>query len=125
MSEASRVANKGRLVSSASTATLVYELSPDYVRSAHGNFPLSTTQDHEDDPANFVILSKPGLGKLMGSMHPAGALYEKPINLRLVLEQHNNFRKVLEDYGSCRIYSCSVLTDDVQASACLISARSF
>eukprot|EP00996_Jenningsia_fusiforme_P000861 NODE_1782_length_1409_cov_43.466912_g1611_i0.p1 GENE.NODE_1782_length_1409_cov_43.466912_g1611_i0~~NODE_1782_length_1409_cov_43.466912_g1611_i0.p1 ORF type:complete len:431 (-),score=46.30 NODE_1782_length_1409_cov_43.466912_g1611_i0:63-1355(-) len=58
-----------------------------------------TGQVHENDPAKVVILSSPGLPKLMGSLHPAGSLYEKPVNLKAASEQHENFRTILKSYG--------------------------
>eukprot|EP00180_Rhodochaete_pulchella_P001148 Plantae.Rhodophyta-Rhodochaete_pulchella.ctg19688.p1 GENE.Plantae.Rhodophyta-Rhodochaete_pulchella.ctg19688~~Plantae.Rhodophyta-Rhodochaete_pulchella.ctg19688.p1 ORF type:complete len:389 (-),score=67.86 Plantae.Rhodophyta-Rhodochaete_pulchella.ctg19688:273-1418(-) len=52
----------------------------------------------------------------MGALHPAGSLYEKPINLRHISEQHGNFRRILESHGvECHDVR-SVLAKDVDIS---------
>jgi len=32
-------------------------------------------------------------------MHPAGSLYERPVNIDDAADQHDNFREILESYG--------------------------
>jgi len=44
-------------------------------------------------------MCQPGLPKLMGSLHPAGSLYEKPVNTLDSLNQHINFKRVLAENG--------------------------
>ncbi|KAI0563946.1 arginine deiminase [Gracilaria domingensis] len=57
-------------------------------------------QCHENESARIVIVCAPTvLSKMMGSLHPAGALYEKPVNTRLAVEAHQEFVKVLESRG--------------------------
>jgi hypothetical protein len=36
-----------------------------------------------------------------GSLHPAGSLYEKPVNTNHSIEQHRHFVEVLEENGAC------------------------
>lgn len=67
--------------------------------SKNPNWPSDSCQESENDVAQFVIICKPGLPKFMGAMHPAGALYERPVNVDTSIEQHDNFRRVLESYG--------------------------
>ncbi|KAL0217995.1 hypothetical protein RCL1_008843 [Eukaryota sp. TZLM3-RCL] len=62
------------------------------------------TQRHENDPAEIVIVHEPGIEIFMGSLHPNGALYEKPVNLRKAQQQHRNFVKILTDNG-CTVYT--------------------
>lgn len=41
-----------------------------------------TGQVHEDDPAEVIIVCEPDLNNnVMGSIHPHGALYERPVNV--------------------------------------------
>lgn len=42
-----------------------------------------------------------GTGGAQGSLHPAGSLYEKPVNTRKSIEQHRQFVRVLEENGPC------------------------
>ncbi|KAA8500005.1 Arginine deiminase [Porphyridium purpureum] len=58
-----------------------------------------TGQNHEVDRARVVVIAGPGLGKMMGSMHPAGSLYERPTNINKVEEEMAGFRAVLEQSG--------------------------
>ncbi|CAN8062886.1 unnamed protein product [Agarophyton chilense] len=59
-----------------------------------------TGQCHENESARIVIVCAPTvLSKMMGSLHPAGALYEKPVNTRLAVEAHEEFVKVIESRG--------------------------
>eukprot|EP01105_Mastigella_eilhardi_P014480 TRINITY_DN32_c0_g2_i1.p1 TRINITY_DN32_c0_g2~~TRINITY_DN32_c0_g2_i1.p1 ORF type:complete len:456 (+),score=126.10 TRINITY_DN32_c0_g2_i1:97-1464(+) len=60
---------------------------------------LPTGQVDENDIAREVFVSSPSLPKMMGSLHPAGSLYEKPVNLRLAEMQHKNLCSVLERHG--------------------------
>ena len=60
---------------------------------------IKTGQNHEVDVARVVLIAGPGLGKMMGSMHPAGSLYERPTNIMQVEKQMQAFRDVLEESG--------------------------
>jgi len=40
-------------------------------------------------------------------MHPAGSLYERPVNVDKAIEQHDDFRRVLESHG----FIYSILND--------------
>ena len=43
------------------------------------------------------------MGRAQGSLHPAGSLYEKPVNTRVSIEEHRAFVKVLEENGAARV----------------------
>lgn len=61
---------------------------------------MQTGQLHENDDAAMVIVCTPSaLSKTMGSLHPAGALYEKPVNIRRARDAHQAFVDVLERNG--------------------------
>ena len=61
------------------------------------NKQISTGQTHEDDCASMVIVCAPSaLSKMMGSLHPAGALYEKPVNISHAEIAHTAFVRLLE-----------------------------
>jgi len=44
-------------------------------------------------------VNEPALPNWMGSCHPNGSLYEKPLNLRAAQHEHLKFREVLESNG--------------------------
>ncbi|BAM80999.1 probable arginine deiminase [Cyanidioschyzon merolae strain 10D] len=82
--------------------------------------PMEAGQEHEDDLAQIAIVSSPGLPKMMGSLHPAGSLYEKPVNLRLAVEQHHALRRLLSSHG-IKVYDVhDILLKDTERS---VSAR--
>jgi hypothetical protein len=59
-----------------------------------------TGQVHEDDPAEVVIVCEPDLNNnVMGSIHPHGALYERPVNVEDSRRQHEEFRRILREHG--------------------------
>eukprot|EP01122_Echinamoeba_exundans_P014054 TRINITY_DN6288_c0_g1_i1.p1 TRINITY_DN6288_c0_g1~~TRINITY_DN6288_c0_g1_i1.p1 ORF type:complete len:960 (-),score=226.78 TRINITY_DN6288_c0_g1_i1:65-2857(-) len=62
------------------------------------------TQSDENHEAQFVVLHDPGLPNAMGSYHPNGSLYEKPLDLAAAQAQHARFRAELEKAG------CKVMT---------------
>ena len=49
----------------------------------------------ENDVAKYVVVCSPSLSKTMGALHPAGALYEGPVNLERAEEAHQNFVDLL------------------------------
>lgn len=62
---------------------------------------IQTGQCHENDPASLVIVCAPSaLSKMMGSLHPAGALYEKPVNIRRARDAHAAFIEMLGRKGA-------------------------
>lgn len=64
------------------------------------NDKVRSGQEHETATAREIIICGRAMtSKAMGALHPAGSLYEKPINLKNVEEQHHRFRTVLEDHG--------------------------
>eukprot|EP00123_Amoebidium_parasiticum_P010375 comp20064_c0_seq1/m.24674 comp20064_c0_seq1/g.24674 ORF comp20064_c0_seq1/g.24674 comp20064_c0_seq1/m.24674 type:complete len:447 (-) comp20064_c0_seq1:212-1552(-) len=65
-----------------------------------GPGPHWTGQVHENDPIELVLVCAAALPKMMGSMHPAGSLYEKPVNVDLTMQQHQAFKKILADSGA-------------------------
>lgn len=61
---------------------------------------LPTGQTHEDDVAKTIVVCAPSaLSKMMGSLHPAGALYEKPVNTTRAIESHDKFVNILKRKG--------------------------
>eukprot|EP00172_Hildenbrandia_rubra_P001891 Plantae.Rhodophyta-Hildenbrandia_rubra.ctg2512.p1 GENE.Plantae.Rhodophyta-Hildenbrandia_rubra.ctg2512~~Plantae.Rhodophyta-Hildenbrandia_rubra.ctg2512.p1 ORF type:complete len:407 (+),score=91.77 Plantae.Rhodophyta-Hildenbrandia_rubra.ctg2512:301-1521(+) len=56
-------------------------------------------QIHENDKAEMVIVCSPSLSKMMGALHPAGALYEKPVNLERSHKAHEDFVSLLRRRG--------------------------
>jgi phosphohistidine phosphatase SixA len=56
-------------------------------------------QCHEDDVAKVVLVHEPGLEALLGSLHPSGSLYEKPMNIELAKKNHQSFKKSLKKNG--------------------------
>lgn len=61
---------------------------------------MPTCQTHEDDLAKIIIVCAPSaLSKMMGSLHPAGALYEKPVNTAVARHAHQSFVNLLERRG--------------------------
>lgn len=75
---------------------------------------LSTGQTHENDAASLVVVCAPSaLSKMMGSLHPAGALYQKPVNLEHALSDHAEFVTRLRRTGADVRDVRSILTDRV------------
>ncbi|KAG9395399.1 Arginine deiminase [Carpediemonas membranifera] len=62
------------------------------------------TQLQENDIAKIVITHSPGIPVMLGSLHPEGNLFEKPINLQESRAQHAEFRRVLREHG-CKVYT--------------------
>lgn len=68
---------------------------------------LPTGQCHEDDAAKIVVVCAPSaLSKMMGSLHPAGALYEKPVNTSKATESHDKLQAILKRNG-IKVYEIS------------------
>lgn len=81
------------------------------------SFPSTTGQCHENDSASLVIVCAPSvLSKMMGSLHPAGALYEKPVNIRRARDAHAEFVSMLRRKGASVLEVRSILTDRVNWS---------
>ena len=57
------------------------------------------TQIDENHEAQFVVVNEPALPNWMGSCHPNGSLYEKPLDLRAAQAEHLRFREELEKHG--------------------------
>jgi arginine deiminase len=58
-----------------------------------------TGQQHEDDVAEVVIVCAPALSKTMGALHPAGALYARPVHINQAREAHAMFVTLLRRRG--------------------------
>eukprot|EP01119_Soliformovum_irregulare_P002721 TRINITY_DN1297_c0_g1_i1.p1 TRINITY_DN1297_c0_g1~~TRINITY_DN1297_c0_g1_i1.p1 ORF type:complete len:907 (-),score=155.10 TRINITY_DN1297_c0_g1_i1:52-2682(-) len=65
---------------------------------------LSIQQIDENDPAQMVILHEPSLPNWMGSIHPNGSLYERPVDVGAARKEFENFRHELEKNG-CTVFS--------------------
>ncbi|GKT22922.1 Arginine deiminase [Aduncisulcus paluster] len=70
-------------------------------------------QFHEDDTCELVILHDPGIGSYLNSLHPAGALFEKPLSTCEAKKQHNVFRKLIEESGAKVLTVREILRMDV------------
>lgn len=58
-------------------------------------------QTHENDLAKMIVVCAPTMqSKMMGALHPAGALYEKPVNLDRAVEAHAQFVSMLRRSGA-------------------------
>jgi len=57
------------------------------------------SQIHENHAAKVVLVHEPGLEAFLGSMHATGALFEKPVNLRLARLHHTAFRQAMSERG--------------------------
>jgi arginine deiminase len=56
-------------------------------------------QEHEDDVARVIIVCAPSLSKTMGALHPAGALYARPVDINKAREAHAAFVSLLKHKG--------------------------
>lgn len=74
-------------------------------------------QRHENDSATMVIVCAPSaLSKMMGSLHPAGALYERPVNIGRARLAHKQFVEMINRKGAKVLDVRSVLTHRVNWS---------
>lgn len=78
---------------------------------------IQTGQIHENDAASLVMVCAPSaLSKMMGSLHPAGALYEKPVNIRRARDAHATFVSMMRQKGAQVRDVRDVLTERVDWS---------
>lgn len=77
---------------------------------------IQAGQRHENDKAAVVVVCTPSLSKTMGALHPAGALYEKPVNVKRARECHEEFVQMLERRGIEVCDVRAVLCENVQRS---------
>ncbi|CAL8463141.1 g2675 [Coccomyxa elongata] len=57
-------------------------------------------QEHENEPAEVVIVCEPeGTSLMMGGLHPRASLYERPVNLDSAKAAHSEFRRVMREHG--------------------------
>jgi arginine deiminase len=68
-----------------------------YPDQAQGSFEWN--QVDENHIAQFVVVNEPALPNWMGSCHPNGSLYEKPLDLRAAQKEHERFREELMNNG--------------------------
>lgn len=73
---------------------------------------MKSGQCHENDIAQVVFLCCPSLPKFMGALHPAGALYAQPVNLKQAIDQHRAFRALLQRQGILTLEVSQVLAHD-------------
>ncbi|KNC85787.1 hypothetical protein SARC_02050 [Sphaeroforma arctica JP610] len=69
-------------------------------------------QVHENDPISVVLTCSAALPKSMGAMHPAGSLYEKPVNIMDTIRQHEKFKELLRENGATVLDVKQVLSED-------------
>eukprot|EP00899_Mesostigma_viride_P029157 jgi/Mesvir1/9426/Mv02169-RA.1 len=73
-------------------------------------------QRHENDVAEIVLVCEPDLPKMMGSLHPCGSLYERPINLDEAKAQHQAFQQVLSKHGARVVTIRDVLSHGAESN---------
>ena len=74
-------------------------------------------QVHENDRAEVVIVCEPDMhSNIMGALHPAGSLYERPVNMRSCTAQHEAFRAALRANGVRCLTVREILLYDTEAS---------
>lgn len=56
-------------------------------------------QEHENDNAAVVVVCAPSLSKMMGALHPAGALYARPVDFSQAKRAHAAFVELLRSRG--------------------------
>ncbi|KAK9805881.1 hypothetical protein WJX73_000501 [Symbiochloris irregularis] len=68
-------------------------------RLSEANVPTAC-QQHENEPAEVVIVCEPeGTSLMMGGLHPRASLYERPVNLDAARASHAEFRRVMREAG--------------------------
>lgn len=72
-------------------------------------------QTHENDVASVVVVCKPSLSKAMGALHPAGALYARPVNLSKAMRDHEKFVSLLRNCNVEVREVSEILCDGVDA----------
>lgn len=78
---------------------------------------MLTGQSHENDCAATIVVCAPSAqSKMMGSLHPAGALYEKPVNTNHALQSHSSFVALLQKAGISVYDVRDILLDKVEWS---------
>ena len=74
-------------------------------------------QVHENDKAEVVIVCEPDMASnIMGALHPAGSLYERPVNMRACTQQHEAFRAALRSNGVRCLTVRDILLYDTDSS---------
>lgn len=61
-------------------------------------------QVSENEPAKVVVLHEPGISQWMGSLHPNGSLYERPVRIDAAMKEHVGFKHFLEETG-CTVFT--------------------
>jgi arginine deiminase len=56
-------------------------------------------QEHENDRARMVVVCAPSISKSMGALHPAGALYARPVHIDQARDAHASFVATLRRRG--------------------------
>jgi arginine deiminase len=56
-------------------------------------------QEHENDRAQMVVVCAPSISKSMGALHPAGALYARPVHIDQARDAHASFVAILRRRG--------------------------
>jgi arginine deiminase len=57
------------------------------------------SQGHENEEASFVIMHRPDFSVFIANLHPCGALFEVPVNLKEAKEAHKGFEQLLKTQG--------------------------
>jgi len=78
-----------------------------------GKGPHWASQVHEDDAIELVLVCVAALPKQMGALHPAASLFEKPVNIDRIVEQHQKFKDVMREHGAKVVDVRDILMMDV------------
>ncbi|KAH0569848.1 Arginine deiminase [Spironucleus salmonicida] len=70
---------------------------------------IKPQQHSEHATARTILVYEPELAVFVNCLHPAGSLYECPINPESALAQHRNFQKVLQSHGINVLEVCEIL----------------
>ncbi|KAG1663777.1 hypothetical protein FOA52_011828 [Chlamydomonas sp. UWO 241] len=82
---------------------------------------VTSVQEHENDTAEVDIVAEPESASLMmGTLHPRGSLYERPVNAELATKQHAAFREQLRTHGVKVLNLRDILAYNVEEN---VSAR--
>merc|ERR1719311_828107 len=96
--EARRVASRAEAREARMAAPTAAEARAEKVAAALAGPGGHFTQTHENDLARVVIVCAPGIPKMMGALHPAGSLYERPVNLETAKAEHRGLRAALRRF---------------------------
>ena len=94
--------NDAAAAAAASSAATAASRDKQHLQHHHRKMPPlgAARQEHENEPAEVVIVCEPeGTSLMMGGLHPRASLYERPVNLEAAKAAHAEFRWVMREAG--------------------------